>query len=126
VIGEIGATNRLRIANVFHAGDGNLHPVILFDERDPEEVERVMTASDAILRLCVGMGGTLTGEHGIGVEKRDYMPLLFPPETLKTMADIRAVFNPTGLCNPEKILPVSHGCSYEIRPHLPRTGAVAV
>ena len=122
-IGEIGRRHKLRIANVFHAGDGNLHPVTLFDERDPEEVQRVMAASHEILELCIGIGGTLTGEHGIGVEKRDYMPLLFPPETLRTMEDLRAVFNPTGLCNPGKVLPVAHGCAYEMRP---RSGAVAV
>ncbi len=122
-IAEIGRRHELRIANVFHAGDGNLHPVTLFDERNPEEVQRVMAASHEILELCISIGGTLTGEHGIGVEKRDYMPLLFPPETLRTMEDLRAVFNPTGLCNPGKILPTAHGCAYEIRP---RSGAVAV
>ena len=122
-IAQIGAKYDLRIANVFHAGDGNLHPATLFDERDPDQVKRVMAASHEILELCVGLGGTLTGEHGIGVEKRDYMPLLFPPETLRTMADVRAVFNPGGLCNPDKVLPTSHGCAYEMRP---RAGAVAV
>jgi glycolate oxidase len=122
-IAAIGAKYDLRIANVFHAGDGNLHPATLFDERDPEQVKRVMVASHEILELCVGLGGTLTGEHGIGVEKRDYMPLLFPPETLRTMEDLRAVFNPGGLCNPGKVLPTSHGCAYEMRP---RGGAVAV
>lgn len=122
-IAQIGAKYDLRIANVFHAGDGNLHPATLFDERDPEQVKRVMAASHEILELCVGLGGTLTGEHGIGVEKRDYMPLLFPPETLRTMEELRAVFNPTGLCNPDKVLPTSHGCAYEMRP---RSGAVAV
>ena len=122
-IAEIGRRHELRIANVFHAGDGNLHPVTLFDERDPAQVERVMAASHEILELCIGLGGTLTGEHGIGVEKRDYMPLLFPPETLRTMADVRAVFNPAGLCNPGKVLPTAHGCAFEMRP---RAGAVAV
>ncbi len=127
-IADIGARHRLRIANVFHAGDGNLHPATLFDERDPDEVKRVMAASHEILELCIGVGGTLTGEHGIGVEKRDYMPLLFPPETLKTMSDLRAVFNPAGLCNPGKVLPSSHGCAYDVRPPAspPRAGAVAV
>ena len=122
-IAEIGRRYDLRIANVFHAGDGNLHPATLFDERDPAQVQRVMAASHEILELCVGLGGTLTGEHGIGVEKRDYMPLLFPPETLRTMEDVRAVFNPAGLCNPGKVLPTSHGCAYDFRP---RPGAVAV
>lgn len=122
-IAKIGAKYELRIANVFHAGDGNLHPATLFDERNPDQVRRVMDASHEILELCVGLGGTLTGEHGIGVEKRDYMPLLFPPETLRTMEELRAVFNPSGLCNPGKVLPTAHGCAYELRPH---SGAVAV
>jgi glycolate oxidase len=122
-IADIGRRYDLRIANVFHAGDGNLHPVTLFDERDEDQVKRVMDASHEILELCVGVGGTLTGEHGIGIEKRDYMPMLFSAETLQTMADVRAVFNVQGLCNPGKILPTAHGCSYEIRP---RGGAVAV
>jgi len=122
-IADIGRRYDLRIANVFHAGDGNLHPVTLFDERDEDQVKRVMEASHEILELCVGVGGTLTGEHGIGIEKRDYMPMLFSAETLQTMADVRAVFNASGLCNPGKILPTAHGCSYEIRP---RGGAVSV
>ena len=113
-IAEIGRRYDLRIANVFHAGDGNLHPVTLFDERNPDDVRRVTAASHEILELCLGLGGTLTGEHGIGVEKRDYMPQLFPPETLQTMADLRTVFNPTGLCNPGKVLPISHGCAWEM------------
>jgi len=122
-IAEIGRKYRLRIANVFHAGDGNLHPAVLFDERDREEVERVIEANREILELCVSVGGALTGEHGIGVEKRDFMPLLFPPASLDTMARLRQVFNPTGLCNPDKILPTSHGCSYDFAVH---KGAVAV
>ena len=122
-IADIGRRYELRIANVFHAGDGNLHPVTLFDERDEDQVRRVMKASHEILELCVNVGGTLSGEHGIGIEKRDYMPMLFSAETLQTMADVRAVFNVSGLCNPGKILPDSHGCSYEIRP---RAGAIAV
>ena len=122
-ISDIGRRYELRIANVFHAGDGNLHPVTLFDERDEDQVKRVIEASHEILELCVGVGGTLTGEHGIGIEKRDYMPMLFSAETLSTMADVRAVFNVSGLCNPDKVLPVAHGCSYEMRP---RGGAVAV
>ena len=122
-IGAIGKQHGLRIAHVFHAGDGNLHPVVLFDERDPAQVARVLEASRAILELCIGVGGTLTGEHGIGVEKRDFMPLLFSPQTLRAMALVRTAFNPDGLCNPDKVLPTAHGCTYEMRP---RTGAVAV
>ena len=115
-VNAIGVKYGLRIANVFHAGDGNLHPVTLFDVRDPEEVSRVLAASNAILELCIGVGGTLTGEHGIGVEKRDHMPLLFSPETLRTMEEVRAAFNPTGLCSTGKVLPIAHGCSFEVRP----------
>ena len=115
-IAAISAKHHIRVANVFHAGDGNLHPVLLFDERDPEDVRRVLAASHDILELCLGVGGTLTGEHGIGVEKRDYMPLLFSPQTLSTMEQIRAVFNPAGLCSPGKVLPTAHGCAWEARP----------
>jgi len=122
-IAEIGKRYDLRIANVFHAGDGNLHPVILFDERDPAQVSRVLEASRGILELCIGVGGTLTGEHGIGVEKRDFMPLLFSPPTLRAMEGVRAAFNPDGLCSPGKVLPTAHGCAYEVRP---RGGAVSV
>jgi len=122
-IAAIGARNGVRIANVFHAGDGNLHPITLFDERDPKQIAQVMEASREIIELCIGVGGTLTGEHGIGVEKRDFMPLLFPQSTLQTMEDVRSVFNALGLCNPGKILPDSHGCSYEF---FPKTGALAV
>jgi len=122
-IAAIGKQYDLVIANVFHAGDGNLHPVVLFDERDPVQVARVMEASRAILELCIGVGGTLTGEHGIGIEKRDFMPRLFSPQTLHAMEQVRSAFNPDGLCNPGKVLPTAHGCAYEMRP---RTGAVAV
>ncbi|HEX5323676.1 MAG TPA: FAD-linked oxidase C-terminal domain-containing protein [Capsulimonadaceae bacterium] len=122
-IGEIGRRYNLRIANVFHAGDGNLHPAVLFDERDQEEVARVIEANREILELCISVGGALTGEHGIGVEKRDFMPLLFPEASLDAMARLRDVFNPTGLCNPDKVLPTGHGCSYDFAI---RKGAVAV
>lgn len=122
-IGEIGKKYNLRIANVFHAGDGNLHPAVLFDERNKGEVSRVIEANREILELCLSVGGALTGEHGIGVEKRDFMPLLFPAASLAAMAQIRDVFNPRGLCNPEKVLPTGHGCSYEFAVH---KGAVAV
>jgi glycolate oxidase len=122
-IADIGSRHKLRIANVFHAGDGNLHPAVLFDERDEEEVARVIEANKEILELCVAVGGALTGEHGIGLEKRDFMPLLFPEASLDAMARLRDVFNPTGLCNPDKVLPTGHGCSYEFAN---RKGAVAV
>jgi glycolate oxidase subunit GlcD len=113
-IAAIGSEFNLRIANVFHAGDGNLHPAVLFDPSIPGEVDRVRKANAKILALCLQKGGTLTGEHGIGVEKRDFMPLLYPSSTLVTMSQLRYCFNPLGLCNPGKVLPVNHGCTFEI------------
>lgn len=104
-IGEIGARYRLRVANVFHAGDGNLHPNILFDRRDPEELHRVEEASREIMDLCVAAGGTITGEHGVGVDKRGYMELIHSTESLMAMAMARLVFDPRLLCNPGKVLP---------------------
>lgn len=104
-ISEIGRRYGLNVANVFHAGDGNLHPNLLFDREDAEEVERVEAASREIMRACVAAGGTITGEHGVGVDKRAYMPLIYNPDTLEAMAAIRRVFDPEGLCNPGKVLP---------------------
>ena len=104
-IAEIGKHYNLRIANVFHAGDGNLHPIILFDERDEEETRRVLKAGGEILAVCASVGGSITGEHGIGIEKLDYMPLIFSPADIQLMAAVRDVFNPSGLCNPGKVIP---------------------
>jgi glycolate oxidase len=109
-IRDIGERFGVRVANVFHAGDGNLHPVVLFDERDPEEVRRVIDAGTEILRTCVEVGGSITGEHGVGVEKIDHMPLLFSPTDLEIMARVKSVFNPNDLCNPGKIFPTNKGC----------------
>ena len=95
----------IRIANVFHAGDGNIHPILLFDERDPEQVKRVLQASHEILDECIRVGGSVTGEHGIGVEKMAFMPKLFAPEDLAAMVAIRNAFNPEGRCSPSKMLP---------------------
>jgi glycolate oxidase len=109
-IAATAARHRLRIANVFHAGDGNIHPILLFDERDPDEVTRVLAAGREILEACVALGGSLTGEHGIGVEKRAQMPLLFSPDDLRAMAALRAVFDPEGRANPHKVLPDAKVC----------------
>ena len=95
---------------MFHAGDGNLHPIILFDERHPDQVARVIKASEEILKLCVEVGGAITGEHGIGVEKMNMMPLLYSPDDLSIMKKVRDVFNPRGLCNPGKVFPTSKSC----------------
>jgi len=100
----------VKLANVFHAGDGNLHPNISFDGRDAEETRRVVAAGEEILRLCLECGGALSGEHGIGVEKRDLMPLMFDPPDLEIMRRLRDLWNPRGLCNPGKVLPTSKSC----------------
>jgi FAD/FMN-containing dehydrogenase len=104
-ITEIGGRYRLRVANVFHAGDGNLHPNILFDRNDADELDRVERASREIMKLCVDVGGTITGEHGVGVDKRGYMKLVHGPGELAAMADVKRVFDPRGLFNPGKVLP---------------------
>ena len=101
----------LRIPNVFHAGDGNLHPLILYDERDPEQVRRSLAASDDILTKCVELGGSVTGEHGIGVEKIDFMAKQFTVDDLDAMRALRRVFDPEGRCNPHKMFPGSKRCA---------------
>jgi glycolate oxidase len=106
----IGEKYQLRIANVFHAGDGNIHPIVLFDERDADQVKRVLQASHDILEECVSCGGSVTGEHGIGVEKIDFMPRLFTPEDLNVMLRLRSAFNPQGRCSPAKMLPTAGAC----------------
>jgi len=110
VIAGAAERHRLRIANVFHAGDGNIHPIILFDERDRDEVARVLAAGREILEACVALGGSLTGEHGIGVEKMAQLPLLFGPDDLRAMIRLRAVFDPEGRANPHKIFPDAKVC----------------
>jgi len=110
VITAVAEKYHLRIANVFHAGDGNIHPILLYDERNADETERVVKAGREILKACVDLGGSLTGEHGIGVEKMGQMPLIFSPEDLLVMSQIRSVFNPDNRCNPHKIIPTPHGC----------------
>jgi glycolate oxidase len=99
------------IANVFHAGDGNIHPVLMFDERDPEQVKKVLAASAEILDECIRLGGSVTGEHGIGVEKLDFMPKLFTQDDLAFFVRLRTVFNPTNRCSPNKMLPTAGGCA---------------
>ena len=109
-IQRIGAKYNIRICNVFHAGDGNIHPILLFDERDPDQVKRVLMASHEILEECIAAGGSVTGEHGIGVEKIDFMPKLFTPEDLAMMMRLRTAFNPDNLCSPQKIFPTAGAC----------------
>jgi glycolate oxidase len=109
-ISAIAARHRIRIANVFHAGDGNLHPLLLYDERDAEQRQRVLQASAEILQVCAAVGGSLSGEHGIGVEKRDDMPLVFSDSDLAVMQKVRTVFDPDNLCNPGKVFPTPGRC----------------
>jgi len=106
-IASIGERYRLRVTNVFHAGDGNLHPNLSFDAADPDQVERVHAASGEIIRACVGAGGTITGEHGVGLDKLAYMPLVFGPDDLGLMAAVRRVFDPDGRANPGKVIPTA-------------------
>jgi glycolate oxidase len=101
----------LRIGNIFHAGDGNLHPLILFDPRDPEQLELVQQAGRDILEYCVSVGGSITGEHGVGLEKRDLMPLLFTDEDLDVMLSLRNAFNAAGVLNPGKLFPTTRVCA---------------
>jgi glycolate oxidase len=121
-IAEIGKKYNLRIANVFHAGDGNLHPAVLFDERDPEEVARVLKAGGEVLKACVALGGSLTGEHGIGIEKQEFLSLVFSDADLDAMTTLRAVFNPDEILNPGKVFPSGGNCC----PHLPRPDEAAL
>jgi glycolate oxidase len=114
-IAAIGETHQLRIVNVFHAGDGNLHPIILFDERDADQVRRVLLASDEILSECIDCGGSVTGEHGIGVEKISFMSRLFTADDLEAMNRLRIAFNPTGQLSPGKMLPTAGACGLEQR-----------
>ncbi|HEU4753555.1 MAG TPA: FAD-linked oxidase C-terminal domain-containing protein, partial [Armatimonadota bacterium] len=109
-IQEIVRRHGLQVANVFHAGDGNLHPLILFDERVPDQMRGVVLASEEILRACVEHGGSITGEHGIGIEKSGYITCQFTPKDLEVMAQVKAVFNPRDLCNPGKLFPTGKGC----------------
>jgi len=107
---EIAARHDLLVLNVFHAGDGNLHPLLVFDKREPGVMDRVHAAGEEIVQASVAAGGVLSGEHGIGMEKRDLMPLMFAPADLAAQAALRASFDTTGLANPTKVLPSPAAC----------------
>jgi len=109
-VNEIAAAHGLRVGNVFHAGDGNLHPNILYDPRNPGEEERVVAAGGEILKVCAEVGGSITGEHGIGLEKIDYMPLIFSEADLDCMRRVKEAWNPSGRCNPGKMFPTNKAC----------------
>jgi len=113
-IAAISKQFNLRIANVFHAGDGNLHPNILFDMRTPGELDRVIEAGAATLRACIELGGSITGEHGIGLEKKAYIGLLFKEADLEAMTRVRKAFDPDGRFNPAKLFPTPASCG-EVR-----------
>ncbi len=112
-ISEIGRRHDVRIVNVFHAGDGNIHPILLFDERDAQQIRRVLAASTEILEECLACGGSVTGEHGIGVEKLSFMHKMFKPSDLAAMERLRSAFNPTGRLSPGKMLPTAGACGIE-------------
>jgi glycolate oxidase len=108
---EIAERHDLMVVNVFHAGDGNLHPLLLFDVREPGVMDRVHAAGEAIMRVCLDAGGVLSGEHGIGVEKQDYMAWMFTSDDLDHQNRLRQAFDPACRANPGKVLPSSHSCA---------------
>jgi glycolate oxidase len=115
---ELSKVHRLRVANVFHAGDGNLHPLILYDANDQDELDRAEKFGADILRLCVKVGGVLTGEHGVGIEKRDLMPEMFSETDLNQQQRVKCAFDDKGLLNPGKVFPTLHRCAELGRMHV--------
>jgi glycolate oxidase len=115
---EMSRRHGLRVANVFHAGDGNLHPLILYDANKPGEMEKAEAFGAEILKLCVEVGGVLTGEHGVGVEKRDLMPVMFSETDLNQQQRVKCAFDDKGLLNPGKVFPTLHRCAELGRMHI--------
>jgi glycolate dehydrogenase FAD-linked subunit len=109
-IAAVGKKYELQIGNIFHAGDGNLHPLLMFDSRNKEQSKRVVKAAGEIMAKCAEMGGSITGEHGVGIEKNELMPLIFSPDDLDAMRRVKSVFNPEGTFNPAKLLPSGKMC----------------
>lgn len=109
-IEEIGKTHGLKIGNIFHAGDGNMHPIILFDPRKPGDLEKAQRAGEEILEYCISVGGSITGEHGVGMEKMELMSVQFPEDTLDMIQAFKNMFDPVCLLNPGKLLPTGKGC----------------
>jgi glycolate oxidase len=107
---RIARDHRIPVGNVFHAGDGNLHPLLIFDRRDARQVQAVIDAGSEILSTCIGLGGTISGEHGIGYEKRQSLSLVFSTADLAAMARVRDVFDPMRAFNPDKIFPSGAIC----------------
>ncbi len=121
-IGEVAQRTGLTISNIFHAGDGNMHPIILFDPRKPGDLEKARAAGEEILTYCIDAGGSITGEHGVGMEKNELMARLFSGETLEMIARLKSLFDPEGRLNPGKMLPTGRGCM-EIRQERLQPGA---
>ncbi len=115
-VAAIAASRGLVVANVFHAGDGNLHPMIAYDDRVPGQFEAALDANDAILDACIAAGGTVTGEHGVGMDKAEKLARLFSPDDLAAMAAVRRVFDPRGLMNPDKVFPTGGACHESRQP----------
>jgi glycolate oxidase len=115
-IEEVGRKHSLIIGNIFHAGDGNLHPLILFDARDEQQTRRTLEAGREILEFCISVGGSITGEHGVGMEKQDLMSSLFSDSELEVMARLRRCFNPDSVLNPQKLLPSARACRETVMP----------
>jgi glycolate oxidase len=118
-IEELASSAGIRVANVFHAGDGNLHPLVLYDGREPGALDRAEQVSGAILDLCVRRGGSITGEHGVGVDKSAKLPLMFSPDDLETMRLLRDAFDPDGRANPGKVFPTPRRCAERAAPGAP-------
>jgi glycolate oxidase len=113
-IAKVGEKHGLRISNIFHAGDGNMHPIILFDVHKPGDLEKAKAAGEDILAYCIDVGGSITGDHGVGMEKNEMMPRLFSADTLEMIGGFKRLFDPDGRLNPGKVLPLGKGC-LEIR-----------
>ncbi len=109
-IEDLSARTGIRVANVFHAGDGNLHPLVLFDDAVPGQAERAEEVAGAILQMCIDRGGSITGEHGVGLEKAAFLPKMFGADDLDTMQLVRCAFDPRRLANPDKVFPTPRLC----------------
>jgi glycolate oxidase len=109
-IEELAQEHDVRVANVFHAGDGNLHPLVLYDADVPGEAERAEECAGEIVKACVDLGGSITGEHGVGVDKKRYMPSMFGEPDLAAFQMLRCAFDPAGLANPDKLMPTPRLC----------------
>jgi glycolate oxidase len=118
-IEQLSAAAGLRVANVFHAGDGNLHPLVLYDAKVPGQEHTAEELAFAIIKLCVAAGGSITGEHGVGQEKKAYMPVMFAEPDLETMQLVRCAFDPHRLSNPDKVFPRPRLCGEKPGPYTP-------